>query len=268
MDDHDPQRAAAPHVGLLLVGHGSRDDAGVDEFLAVVRRVAAQAVDCAVEACFLEFAEPTIGRGFERLAQRGARRIIVVPLMLFAARHIRQDIPRQVAAIAARYPHVALGQAAHLGCHPAIVELSAQRFSAAVAGRRPLPPEDTILVMVGRGSRDAEATDEMLRFARLRGEAAPVAQVQTGFLAMAEPRWQPVLTRAAQAARRVVVQPHLLFAGQLLLRVQSTVDDFARRYPAVEWLVTEHLGPAALVASAALERARAAAPETATAGQA
>ena len=61
-----------------------------------------------------------------------------------------------------------------LGCHQAIVELSATRFEQclAMADRgeadrgeaEPVPAADTLLLIVGRGSRDPQANSELARF--------------------------------------------------------------------------------------------------------
>lgn len=253
--------AAGAEVGLLLVGHGSREPVGVDEFLTLARLTAARAEGWAVEPCFLEFARPTIVEGFERLAGRGARRIVVAPVMLFAAGHIRRDIPAAVAAVAAGYPDLPVNQAQHLGCHQAICQLSRARSEQAAFGKAKVAAEDTALVVVGRGSHDADATREMLDFVRLRQRLSSQAQVRTAFLAMADPPLAQVLDEVARTgARRIVVQPHLLFGGVLLERMRAIVERFAHEHPRTEWLVADHLGPADRVVDALLERAAAVLP--------
>jgi sirohydrochlorin ferrochelatase len=248
-------------IGVLLVGHGSREQVGRDEFLATVRLVTQLADRMAVEACFLEFSGPTIGEGFKALAERPpagrrVRSVVVVPVLLFSAGHAQRDIPAAVRAAAAEYPEIVVVQADHLGCHTELLALSELRYDEALARAAPAPAEDTALVMVGRGSPDAEATAEMLRFAQLRRQQTPVAQMATGFVALAEPSLEDVLDQAAEwGARRVVVQPHLLFGGVLLDRIQDVVTRQTERHPCIEWLLSEHLGPAPHVARAIIARA-------------
>src|SRR5258707_5141020 len=98
------------HGGLLLVGHGTRDAAGLDEFAVVVERVRVAASE-PVEGCFLELARPTIGEGLARLVDRGVRRVTVVPVLLFAAGHAKRDIPAAVEEAAARHPEITVRQA-------------------------------------------------------------------------------------------------------------------------------------------------------------
>jgi sirohydrochlorin ferrochelatase len=257
MADRSQQGDLVPDVGWLLVGHGSREAAGVEEFLAAARLVGELAAPWIVEPCFLEFAEPAIAAGFDRLVARGARQVVVAPVMLFAAAHIRRDIPAAVAQAAARYPGLPVRQAEHLGDHPAIVELSKSRFDAALAARQPVRAEETILVLVGRGSHDERATEEMLQFAQVRRAQSPGLRVETGFVAMAHPPYENVLEQAGESrAARIVVQPHLLFGGLLLERIAAAVERMARRFSRQEWIVAEHLGPSELVARAIADRAR------------
>jgi sirohydrochlorin ferrochelatase len=174
---------------------------------------------------------------------------------LFSAAHAQRDIPAAVAAAAAPHRGIVVEQCRDLGCHEAIVALSRLRCDEATAH---LPPAlgRTALVMVGRGSHDAEATAEMRRFAELRAAGTPWHRVFTAFVAMAEPGYLDALAEAADCgASRVVVQPHLLFGGVLVDRIAAAVADFARQYPNLEWVAAAHLGPADLVARAILARA-------------
>lgn len=243
--------------GLLLVGHGSREPVGVNEFLVVARLVAQAAARQPVEPSFLEFSQPTIAEGFAALVERGVGHVVVAPVLLFSAGHDQRDIPAAVAAAAAAHPGVTVEQTAHLGCHEALLELSKVRYDEALAGRSLVPAAETTLVMVGRGSLDASATAEMWRFAALCQQAAPMGQTLVGFVAMADPSLEEVLLAAARGgARRVVVEPHLLFGGVLMERIVDTVARFAGEHPHIEWVTTRHLGPSELVVRAILDRAR------------
>ncbi|HEY2894645.1 MAG TPA: sirohydrochlorin chelatase, partial [Pirellulales bacterium] len=242
--------------GWLLVGHGTREEIGLAEARQVAKLVARAEGSPLVELAFLEFAEPTIPEGFRRLVERGARRVSVMPLMLFAAGHAKVDIPREILQAAEKYPDVAVDESEHLGCHPAIVALSAQRYAQALAGRTGVPSARTALVLVGRGSHDASATREMESFAALRAQEHSAPTVSVGFVAMAQPALADVLDQAAQSsADRIIVQPHLLFAGILLDRIREQVTNMAKRWPQKEWIVTQQLGVDALIVDAITDRA-------------
>lgn len=251
--------------GLLLVGHGTRDASGVAQFLMLAREVAGFCPDVAVEPCFLELAQPSIADGVDRAVARGVRRLTVMPLLLFAAGHAKHDIPREVAAATGRHAGLEIRQAGHLGCHEAVLTLSERRFQEALVPLQHIADRDTLLLLVGRGSNDAEATREMTQFARLRGERQPVGRLDVCFLAMAKPSLETALGSIADLPfSRVVVQPHLLFSGELIARVKGSIaaaaaaDQFRqegpnREWPNREWIVAGPLGGDAGLARAIVE---------------
>jgi len=259
-------------AGLLLVGHGTREPAGVAEFDELARKVAARLAPTPVSPCFLELAEPNIAAGIERLADQGVRRLTVTPVLLFAAGHAKRDIPAEVAAAIARRPELSCRQASHLGLDPRVLALSARRFAEATgaAATRPqaarlrearLPesgdPVDyrqTLLLVVGRGSRDPEALAEFAEYARRHAAAVDCPNYQTAFLAMAEPTLDDALAAAAAGSyRRIIVQPHLLFGGVLVDRLRDEVARYRQTAPDKQWIATHHLGPDDLLVAALLE---------------
>lgn len=246
-------------LGLLIVGHGTRDPEGRAEFLALAEMVASRCPQRLVEACFLELASPNIEAGLNRLIQRGLRHsLTVAPLLLFAAGHAKSDIPEAVASAAESYSGLCIRQSAALACQPALVELSTRRYREAVHERSYGTDGETLVVMVGRGSRDPEANSEMARFARLRWEACPVGWLETCYTAMTEPSLERTLELAARLPfARVVIQPHLLFRGELLARIARVTADFAGRYPRIDWVLAAHLGPDPLVAEAVVSAVQA-----------
>ena len=251
--------------GVLLVGHGTRDPVGRDEFLRTAKLVGDRMPGVEVEPCFLELARPTISEGVHNMLDKGAEKITVTPLLLFAAGHAKQDVPDAVqdALSSLRDSAVAaprLQQTEHLGCEPALLELSARRYREAVHEFDPdgdVQEGSVRLLLLGRGSKDLEATAEMHEFARRRAKLTPVDEFAVGFLAMASPG---VAESAEQLARDaphlVVVQPHLLFGGQLVDRVGETVDQLAHSYPRTSWLLARPLGPDPLLADAIVARIR------------
>ncbi len=125
----------------------------------------------AVEPCFLELAEPDIPTAVHRLMDRGIRQLTVAPLLLFAAGHAKRDIPMAVAAaikVRGGPNDLQIVQLPPLECHARIVELSTLRFNEALRNRRLVACDDTMLLLVARGSSYPEALAEMQRFARLR----------------------------------------------------------------------------------------------------
>lgn len=129
-----PDEAETASLGYLLVGHGTRKPAGADQLRRVYQQFAPRVAPNPSAYCFLELAEPQIGQVVAEMAARGVKRLVTVPLLLFTAGHAEHDIPSAVNAAAARCGIVVQKQTHSLGCSPAMLRLSAQRFQEAVCG--------------------------------------------------------------------------------------------------------------------------------------
>ena len=155
MPEAFPNGSKPADRGLLLVGHGTRDAEGLAEFASLARLVMERLPEFVVEPCFLELAEPDISTAVDRLMDRGVWQLTVAPLLLFAAGHAKRDIPMAVTAAIKAHggPNdLQIVQLPPLECHARIVELSTQRFNEALRDRRLVPSDDTMLLLVARGS--------------------------------------------------------------------------------------------------------------------
>ncbi len=246
--------------GMLLVGHGTRDERGVAEFLELAELVKKRLPDVVVEPGFLELAAPTVGDAIRRLVGRGVESVVVTPLLLFAAGHAKQDIPNEVAIAAASFPKLKVRQAEPFGCHPQILTASMKRFVACL-GLNAL--DNTFLVMASRGSSDVEAIADVEEFAAARLFNTRVAEVRTAYMAVAKPRIDEVLEMAAESSYLViVVQPHLLFHGKVFQDLKEKVAEAQLRSPTKTFIVADYIGPCDEVAIAAIERFREACVES------
>lgn len=115
--------------GVLLLGHGSRREEGND----VVRRILEQVKEKGTnnrfyEVGFLQFADPTLAEGVEKLIAAGAEKVIVVPLFLVAGNHIWRDIPGKLLLQKTTHPHIKFVFADHLGSDPRIADIVLDRI--------------------------------------------------------------------------------------------------------------------------------------------
>ena len=248
-----PLRAAAG-LGVLVVGHGTADPVGERETRQVAALVAGLLPDVPVELGFLEVIGPTAGEAVVRLAERGCRGIVVAPLLLFSAGHATHDVPAAVLGPAAQ-AGLWVRQTQPLGIHPAVVAASRHRRAEAVAGLEPVPVAETVLLMVGRGSSDPTALEQLDAFAR--ATAPDTGRIELGFVAAAQPALPEAIAAAAAGASRVIVQPHLLFRGHVEVQVSEAVEAARRTHEGLQWVQVGRLGPDRLVAEAVVDRVRA-----------
>jgi sirohydrochlorin ferrochelatase len=207
-----------------------------------------------VASGFLELAQPTIAQGLAELADRGVRRVIAVPLLLFTAVHAKDDVPAEVAQAAQAVGMEMVGQSAALGLHPRLLELSRIRFEEAC--NRLL--SGTVLLMVGRGGSDETALEEMRGYSAALSASLGVWGT-TAFVAVAQPSLEDALADIGRSQHKaIVVLPHLLFQGEVLATIRDRVIEARLRFSDKRWLMAEHLGVHPLLIETVLERMHAA----------
>ncbi len=237
---------------LLIVGHGTKSDAGVAQFQELVERTAKTAPYADVEGGFLELAPPPIQDAVARLVAQGHRTIDVVPLVLVGAGHSKGDIPAALAREELRHPGLAFRYGRPLGPHPLLLDDLAERLADVV------PQQDwagTAVVLVGRGATDPDANSEVAKVARLLLEGRGIGTVETGFISLAKPSVPEALERARLLGyTRVVVLPYFLFAGVLPDRIVAQADAWAEAHPDVDVRLAGLIGPGERLARLVLER--------------
>jgi sirohydrochlorin cobaltochelatase len=226
----------------LLVGHGSRRDKSNE----AVRELAAGLEDrigVSTDAAFLELAEPSIPDAIETLA-RSSTRVTMVPLSLFAASHVKNDLPLAVKRARSDHPGVRFHAGAHLGIHPAILDLLDDRARDV---ERELgvdrADDDVAVVLCARGSSDPDSNADVHKLARLLYEGREFARVETGFIGVTEPLLDDALHDVAKTRPdAIVVLPYMLGDGVLTGRIRDGAADFDAEYPYVDAAAGDPLG--------------------------
>ncbi|PSP34376.1 ferredoxin [Halobacteriales archaeon QH_10_67_22] len=217
---------------VLLVGHGSRREKSNEQ----VRQLAADMetrLGVPTDAGFLELAEPAIGEAIAGLAPTVST-VTVVQLSLFAASHVKNDVP--LAVERARSAHdVTVNSGAHLGVHPALVDLLDDRAGAVEAELGvDRETDDVAVVLCARGSSDPDANADAHKLARLLYEGRAFERVEAGFVGVTEPELPDTLHALAKhRPDAVVVLPYMLGDGVLTGRVRDQTAAFDDQYPYV-----------------------------------
>lgn len=244
--------------GIVVAGHGSRDPDSVREFEALVALIRAQVPHNTVTHGYLEFASPTIDEAVHVSLAAGVPRVVVMPCVLLAARHAKNDMPAELLALAREYPHIDFHFGAPLGLHPRLLELARERIVAAEAtSPQTVRRADTCLVVVGRGTTDPDANSEVAKLARMLEEGMGFGGAYVCYSGTAQPLVAEGLRAAARLGfQRLVVLPFFLFDGILVKRIYAAADTLREREPALEVLKAGYLGAHPLVAEVVADRAR------------
>ena len=242
-------------IGVMVCGHGSRDVAAVEEFHGLVGKLAERLPEHPLESGFLEFARPIIREGLDRLRGRGVDHVLAVPGMLFAAGHVKNDVPSVLNAYAAEHG-IRIDFGRDLGIDPKLLAAARDRIEAALAIRASEPARaQTLLAVIGRGTSDPDANGNVAKVARMLWEGMGFGWAEVGYSGVAHPRVDALLERATRLGfPRIVVFPYFLFTGVLVRRIYAQTDEVAARHPAIEFVKAGYLNDHPLVLDTILER--------------
>src|SRR5258705_9071310 len=230
-------------TSVMVCGHGSRDSDAIREFELVAAGIKARLPDYDVETGYLEFARPMIRDGLDALVARGAKRILALPGMLFAATHVKNDLPWELNTFMAENPGVEVKFGRDLSIDAKLLEAAAERIaSAELSAGRGVARGDSLLVVVGRGTNDPDANSNIAKVARMLWEGMGFGWAEIAFSGVAQPRVDAALSRAAALGfRLIIVFPYFLFTGVLVKRIYAQTDEIAGLFPKIEFVKALYL---------------------------
>ena len=236
-------------TGVMICGHGSRDPEAVAEFDTMAQTAARRLPDYDVASGYLEFARPTIREGLDRLAARGAKRILALPAMLFAAGHVKNDIPWELNTFAAENPGIEVKCGRDLAIDSRLLAAARGRIEEAEAkAPASLRRDETLLLVVGRGTNDPDANSNISKIARMLWEGMGFGWAEAAYSGVAHPRVEAGLERAVRLGfPRIIVFPYFLFTGVLVKRIYGEADAVAARHPQISFLKAQYLSDHPLV---------------------
>ena len=243
-------------TGVMVCGHGSRDPDAIREFASVAAGVRERLPQYDVESGFLEFAQPVIRDGLDRLRERGNKLVLAIPGMLFAAGHVKNDVPSVLNTYEARHPEMEIRFGRELAIDDRLIRAAGARIQAAIDGADDsIARHETLLMVVGRGASDPDANSNVSKVMRLLWEGFGFGWAETCYSGVTFPLVEPGLEHAVRLGyKRVIVFPYFLFTGVLVKRIYEHADRVAARHPDIEFIKASYLSDHPLVLDAFAER--------------
>ncbi|GGJ61593.1 sirohydrochlorin ferrochelatase [Anoxybacillus voinovskiensis] len=221
---------------ILYICHGSRVAKAREEAALFIERCK-QKIACPIqEIAFLEHAEPTIETSIDRCVQKGATSIIVVPILLLAAGHAKQDIPAAIERAKQRHPHLTFSVSEPFGVHDNMINIIMERIL-----EQSIPVDErSVVLLVGRGSSDVDTKRDMEAIARkLRQRNIPAVEVC--FLASAKPSITDSIQQLNRSSYETIfIVPYLLFTGVLMKKIEAMIQMLPQT--SKRWIVCRYLG--------------------------
>ena len=250
--------AGGKDYSIVVAVHGSRDPDGLKEVSSLIALMKMRVPGQTIAHGFLEFALPTIDEAVQAVVDGGATRVVILPALLLAATHAKNDMPGELALLKRRFTGVEFHFGAPTDLHPLLLRLAQQRIVEAEAlSARATRRSDTCLVVVGRGTNDPDANSDVSKLARMLEEGMGFRDSYVCYAGTAEPALKEGLLRAARlGCERMVIFPYFLFDGALVKRIYTAADELQARHTGLEVLKARYLGAHEDVAEVFLERAR------------
>ncbi len=241
-------------IGILIVGHGSRNKLAVEEFATLVSSLKPFLPGIPLEYGYLEFATPIISDALDRLRKHSVKKVIAIPLMLFAAGHAKNDIPALLNSYSLETGlEICYGR--ELGINNLMISAAGERIREIIDASSNYPLSKTLLVVVGRGSSDPDANSNVSKITRLLLEGIGFGWGETVYSGVTFPLVEAGLRHVAKLGfGRIIVFPYFLFSGVLVSRIRSQTALVAKDHEDIEFLNAKYLGNNHFVIQTILER--------------
>lgn len=226
-----PQRES-----VLFMGHGSKDADSVSQTMDMVSNVE-QSLGLPFTPGFLELSKPLLFPELVRQIDRGVRRFLCFPNMLLPGRHTMEHLPGVIGWAQRHFPDVEFYYGNFIGNHPLISEILRANLDRGLDQfDRDARPENTGVVVVGRGSTSRRSNRTFLKRVRRFQRENQLPHVGYCYVSLAEPPIPSTLKTMIRTHRfrNLLVLPFFLFDGVLLKRIRSMVDDVQHQFPQVE----------------------------------
>ncbi|MFF1479610.1 sirohydrochlorin chelatase [Streptomyces sp. NPDC058301] len=227
-------RPAPARPALVAVAHGSRDPRALRTVTALLDLVRELRPGLDVRLGHIEIDEPALPA---TLAELGAGRAVLVPLLLSRGYHVKQDIPAAVADA----PRLRARVARPLGPHPLLVEALYERLVEAGWSDGPRASAAGV-VLAGAGSRDPESAADTRRTAAMLSERLGGVPVIPAYASAAAPTVPEALRAlAARGRHQVAIASYFTapgrFATQSAAHARGVAAAPLGAHPAVARLV-------------------------------
>ena len=242
------------NFGILICGHGSRNKMAIDEFECLTLSIKKRYEGIQVEYGFLEFAKPSLKEALDKFKHKDIKKVIAIPAMLFAAGHVKNDIPSVLTSYAKK-ANIEIIYGRELGINNLMISAACERVKDVFRKNKGIKPSDSVLVVVGRGSSDPDANSNVTKITRMLVEGLGMGWGETVFSGVTFPLVEPGLNNIVKLGyKNIILFPYFLFSGVLVTRIKRQKDSVALMNPEVSFYDAKYLSAHPYVVDTFVER--------------
>jgi sirohydrochlorin ferrochelatase len=99
--------------GIILLSHGSKSALANQELLTL-RRKLEEDLELRVKEANLQFSDPDFWQAVEEMTKENIEIITIIPLFVFAGKHVKVDLPKLLSEARNKYPRLTIKATSHL----------------------------------------------------------------------------------------------------------------------------------------------------------
>jgi sirohydrochlorin cobaltochelatase len=232
-------------IGVMLCGYGSRFDEGSKQLGELKEKLDCHIPNYPVEYGFFDLTMSDLRGGLDKLCNQGVDHILALTCMLFSDDIVKNEIMGILAQYAA--DRIDLGLkielAGPLDIEPKILYAAEGSIvGAETAANAQVSRENTLLMVVGRGSSNPDANSNISKVCRMLWEGLGYGWGEVCYTEDTFPLVASGLEHAAMLDyKRIIVFPYFLFTGPFVEHIYAETDDIALKFPNIEFIKASHL---------------------------
>ena len=118
--------------GILILAHGSKRPETEKILNSLIEKVKSKVEEQLVLPAYLQFQEQNLEKGIDMLVEKGAKKIVIIPMFIFDGVHVTEDIPKELDDIRIKYPEIEISMGRHIGDDDKLADILIDRIKSAV----------------------------------------------------------------------------------------------------------------------------------------
>ncbi|MGX7244493.1 sirohydrochlorin chelatase [Enterococcus quebecensis] len=222
-------------IGILYVFHGSQKAEKNQAAMDFIQQLEGKFDSNYEQAtAFLENHPETISRVAEKMIKQGVTKIVIVPVLLFAAKHALEDIPAELEQVKSKHPEIEFVQTETFGSKKGSRQVLLERFQEVAVNH---PQEQLIGILVAHGTKKTDQPQQTLI------EIANEIQQQVGFSIIptslkGKEDYLADIKKQRSKEQKLVIVPFFLFDGHLITIMKNKLSE---TFPTTEFIITRTL---------------------------
>ncbi len=228
---------------IVLIGHGSLHSDSGASMIRLAARLRERGVAPIAEAGFLNFSRPTIAQAVAKCVGAGATSVTVQPYFLIDGVYVQEDLPGDVAKVAAQFADLTIRVAPCLGFHEKLAAIALERIHIVDPEPGATNGTQAALLVMAHGTPLEHANQPVRQMTAWLHDRTGYSLAATAYLDCNAPRIGDAIDiLAAQGARKIVALPYFLHRGRHLRQdLPQLLAAARRRHPVLTLLEAPHL---------------------------